>query len=632
MCGIAGILDRSGGVDVAAAARMQSALRHRGPDGKGGYVADGVALMHTRLSVIDVQGGAQPLYSPDRQIALIANGEIYNFVELRARIERDGYQFATASDCEVIIPLYKRYGDSCVEYLRGMFAFALWDAVRRRLLLARDRMGEKPLYLCERQGQLLFASELRALLASGLVERELDPRSVCNYFHYQFVPEPYTPIKGVRKLPAASILSVDTDKWRLRETRYWSMLSARSLKASPAEALRAELEDAIRITLRSDVPVGLALSGGVDSSAIACMAIAHGTPDLTAIAAGYAGEEQTDERPQARALARQLGLKLIEVEITDDEMVRDFPRLIDDRDDPIGDISGYGYYSVMRAAHEHGIKVMLQGHGIDELFWGYPWVRSAVAVNEEAYEAYRSGGSLPCLSWFRRRRSAAGVETAAAPAASSLRFFELAPFRHYIDRCKSWVFGPVLRALEKEFNIAEEFSYHRLGERIDLEVTRLICDYYLIENGVAQGDRLSMAHSTEMRLPFLDYRFVETVIGLRKRCRDDSLVPKAHFLDAIRHVVPADVLTRPKRGFSPPAERWQRLLRDQYGDLLVGGELVQKGMLSSKAAERFADRDLTGSSAAAVGRMGLILEIWCQQQIAAPAMAREPLCAVAEQG
>ncbi|MGB8507357.1 MAG: hypothetical protein WCD76_03050, partial [Pyrinomonadaceae bacterium] len=261
MCGISGIVSRQKVTpeEVSRVAAMSRALIHRGPDGAGEFRAQHVAFAARRLSIIDLEGGAQPLYNEDRSLALVANGEIYNHVELRRRLEALGHRFATGSDCESILHAYAEYGADCVRHLRGMFAFAIWDEARGRVLLARDAMGEKPLYLYERDGSLVFASEMKALLRSGRVPFELDPAAVNLYFHYQYVPEPRTAIKGVRKLNAAHLLVIDVEPWRVEERCYWRMEDAPPIEGDAPALIRDELETVSELVTRADVPVGVAL-------------------------------------------------------------------------------------------------------------------------------------------------------------------------------------------------------------------------------------------------------------------------------------------------------------------------------------------------------------------------------------
>ena len=298
MCGITGIVsnDPVKQLDLDRVIQMSEAMVHRGPDGAGEFHDRHVALAMCRLSIIDVAHGWQPLYNEDQSIVLIANSEIYNYVELCSTLRTRGHQFRTGSDSEVIVHLYEEHGADCVQHLRGMFAFALWNQRSRTLLLARDRMGEKPLYLYEQKGQLTFASELKSLLRSGLVSFELDPVAVDLYFHYQYVPEPMTPLKGIRKLPAAHTLTVTSDPWEVREACYWRMEDAPALHEDPATLIRNELEAVSDIVIRSDVPVGIGLSGGIDSSAVAALASRKYPGKIHAFSVGYPGYPPCDER------------------------------------------------------------------------------------------------------------------------------------------------------------------------------------------------------------------------------------------------------------------------------------------------------------------------------------------------
>ncbi|MEQ8662729.1 MAG: asparagine synthase (glutamine-hydrolyzing) [Gammaproteobacteria bacterium] len=610
MCGIAGMLVRPGQVpDLAAVDRMQQALHHRGPDGQGAYRDDLVALAHTRLSIIDLAGGAQPLYSHDRKHVLIINGEIYNYVELRERFVAEGYPFATASDCEVILPLYARYGSRCVEHLRGMFAFALWDTENGRLLLARDRMGEKPLYLYRDGETLVFASELRAMLASGRVPRRVDAQALRDFFFYQFVPEPRTAVAGVFKLPAATTLTVDVADWREEERCYWRMMDAEPIATDPARALNECLDETIRLVLRADVPIGLSLSGGMDSSAIACLAARVYPGRLTAISAGYREPSPVDERAVARQLAGQLGIDFIEVEIGEAELEDGFADMVAARDEPIGDISGYAYERVMQAAREHGIPVMLQGQGVDEMFWGYPWVKDSVARNQPFTFAALLAQLTARRPWRDRARGMLGYLREQGQHGPYLRFFDSTPHFAWMQEHAAEFFAAAM-VERAALDPRRHFARPAKGARMDLEATRLITELYLRGNGIPQCDRLAMAHAVESRLPFLDYRFIETAIGLRKFRRDDELQPKQRFQDSLCEVVPREVFTRPKRGFTPPVFRWQDRVRARYGGLLEDGHLVHLGVLQPDAARRVAAAQIEQPMLALTSRLALVLEVW----------------------
>jgi len=605
MCGICGIVSKTNvlGTMESALNGMTDALHHRGPDGEGRYADYGVSIAMRRLSIIDVQGGSQPLYSEDKGLVLIANGEIYNFVELRHELEAKGHVFRTRSDCETILHLYEEKGVDCVKSLRGMFAFALWDVKRRRLMLARDRMGEKPLYLCEQAGRLIFASEMKAILRSGLLPFELDPKSVDLYFHYQYVPEPKTILKGVRKLNAAHWMTIDVDSWRVEEKCYWKMEDAPPLYGNPGELIRGELDTVSEFVVRADVPVGVALSGGLDSGLIAALAAKRYPGQLHAFTVGYPGRPECDERDAAKELASYLKIPCHEVELRTEDVVESFPLINALRDDPIADISGHGYYHVAKAARDQGVPVLLQGQGGDELFWGYPWVREAAAetARKKACKETAFGilkylrCSLPkgsarwqfrqwledlcgiCSNlrmWGRHRRG----------KLDNFCFYDTIPAFSWICSHRQEFYGSDMADVLADRDTADSlFTFPHPWPDVDVRMTHLICDTYLRENGVSQGDRLSMASSVEMRLPLLDYRLVETVVGLRKTQSDSGLPPKQWLKDAAKGILPEFVLKRPKRGFTPPAEWYQGLL-SCYGANIKDGSLVQQGILNPQAA------------------------------------------------
>lgn len=645
MCGICGTIARDSVDATPAVASMQRSLRHRGPDGDGSFRAPHVALAMTRLSIIDVGGGWQPLYDEDRSIALVANGEVYNFVELRRELEGRGHRFRTRSDCETIVHLYEEHGDRCVEHLRGMFAFALWDDRRKRLLLARDRMGEKPLYVHRTPGRVTFASELKALLASGSPRAELDPAAVDLFFHYQFVPEPGTPLRGVTKLPAGHVMTIDVDPWRVEQRCYWRMEDAPPVDGDPATVLRAELDTVAELTTRSDVPTAVALSGGLDSSAVAALAARGSRRPTHAFSVGYEGRPPSDERSQAQVLAEALDMEFHDVELTTPEVVESFPSLVRSWDEPIADMAGFGYRAIARATRAQGIPVLLQGQGGDELMWGYPWVRRALAASRLRAAAWRGApapvwrylddapalecGAMddpePCAfhararaAWRQRRR-----DRSSAPG--RLVFYDLHPdFRAARAAAADGLYARDFGAAVDGDRPLSLFTVPPPWDRLDLTITRLISGIYLLENGIAQGDRLSMASSVELRLPLVDYRLVETVIGLRKRTPDDDRGPKSWLRDAVRDLLPDGVLARKKRPFLPPVRAWHRALFDAYGGLLEDGYLVGNGVLRAEAARSLAAGAFPDDAGSTLSFKALVLETWCRTFASSPTPPPSP--------
>lgn len=613
---------------------MSRSQIHRGPDGAGEFYTETVALASRRLSIIDPQGGWQPLYNEDESLVLIINGEIYNYIELRNRLKASGHKFRTDADGEVILHLYEENELDFINYLRGMFAFALWDSNRQRLILARDRMGEKPLYLYERDGQLLFASELKSLLHSRLVPFELDARAVNLFFHYQYVPEPLTPIKGVRKLDAARMLVVDQAKWRIEEKTYWKMEDAPPLEGEPEKLIRQKLEEVSELIVRSDVPVGVALSGGLDSSVVAAFA-ARRQPDLCAFSVGYAGRPESDERAEAETFARYLNVPFFDVELDTQTIVNFFPELNYWRDDPIADISGFGYYAVMKLAREHGVPVLLQGQGGDELFWGYPQLREAATRTLKKAALLRKPFSQSLLQSltldFPKNRSLNGVSAWARDFGGirsgwrsvkqqrenpdRMIFYDASP--DFIG-ASAQVQSLYSRRFREEIDADETYSLFTFSgewESVETTLTALVCATYLRENGIAQGDRLGMASSVEMRLPLVDYKLVETVLGLRKTQSDAKLPPKHWLKTAAEDVLPDWVLNRPKRGFAPPTREWHNALFAAYGDSLRGGYLVESGILSGEGGLRLANGEFPPEATSPVSFKALVLEQWCRQML-----------------
>jgi asparagine synthase (glutamine-hydrolysing) len=632
LCGICGAVSKAPVNDPEPVRKMRDALFHRGPDDEGGFASARVALGVRRLSIIDLEGGQQPLYNEDRSLILVANGEIYNFVELRVELEARGHRFATGSDCETILHLYEEHGFGCVEHLRGMFAFALWDSRRERLLLARDRMGEKPLYFYETAGQLYFASELKGLLASGRVPFDLDPDAVNLYFHYQFVPEPMTPLVGVRKLPPGHLMMVDTASWLMKEHRYWGMEEAPLLHGNPAEEIRAELEEIGRLIVRSDVPIGVALSGGIDSSAVAALVAKSSDKPVCAFSVGYEGRPDNDERDLAKELAGHLGMDFFEIELDAATVVGSFPEQVRAWDDPIADMSGFCYRAISELVHRHGIKVLVQGQGGDELFWGYPWVRRAVSASSLKAELWERGWSaLPRYLTSEHPERGAAMEDAGSDGRRTGPRLGWRRFREDLGKPRGRL---AFYDLHPDFVAAQEtmgrFYPAEFRSRLDsegpfapftvappledpaVEMTRLISQIYLLENGISQGDRLSMANSVELRLPLVDHRLVEKVVGLRKGRPDHEEPPKAWLKEAVRDLLPETVVARTKRPFLTPLRTWHRGLFDAYGTQLKDGTLVEMGVLRPEAASELAEGHFPDEADSAISFKALVLEMWCQ--------------------
>lgn len=606
MCGIIGIFHRQRGQRSALSTQHVRKLAHRGPDGSGVYNSTHIQLGHTRLAIIDLtEGGHQPMAYGDGRYVVTYNGEIYNYVELRTELEAKGERFTSSSDTEVLLAAYKVWGRECVNRFRGMFAFALWDEHAKILFLARDRCGEKPLF-CHRDGDCFsFASELKGLLPLLAHRPALDPAVVDMYLHYQYVPEPYTLLRGVHKLPAAHTLVLSPDDWHAEPVRYWSIEDAPDISGLPTDTdgilrcIRDGVEEAVKLTLRSDVPVGVALSGGIDSGAIAALAQKHCSEPMHAFSVGYPGRPSYDEREKARHLAEQLGVIIHEVELPVDHFVDFFPRLVRIMDEPIADPAAFGHYSVPKAAADMGIKVLLTGIGGDELFWGYPWVSRAAVVNDTIAKAPLLAAAAPLLASANVQRLLRRTTNSPhAPAAlrhwagllcemgdrytpkGQLRFYTAAPDFNDARRIKDSVYGPAMQALAADNPFRPTDIGSRSRTQIPAAVIRLLFDTWLVSNSLSLGDRVSMAVGVESRLPFLDSQLIELVMALRRRNPDHRLGQKAWLRAALKGVLPDEVLTRPKAGFQPPVWEWLSGVVARYGNSLRNGSLIKAGILA----------------------------------------------------
>ena len=600
MCGIFGIIDKNGlrDSDRFLLDRLAASLFHRGPDGGGVYVDKQAAIGMRRLSIIDVAHGNQPLWNESRNIGLVANGEIYNFVELRAHLEKNGHVFSTNSDCETILHLYEEYGTNCVSYLRGMFAFALIDIDRCKVLIVRDRLGEKPLYLAETAGRLVFASELKALVASGVVPFRMCDKAIHDYFMWGFVPEPGSAVLGTRKLAAGWLIEIDLDSGDRIERQWWSAMDAPPLEGDPEHLVRDVLEEIGQLVTRSDVPVGVALSGGVDSNLMASMASRHAKGLVHAFTVGYTGRDRHDESDAARECADRLGIEHHCIYLDPADISKSFSNMCLRRDEPIADISGSGYMALMELSRSNGVPVLLMGQGGDELFWGYPWTIRVIQENLRK-SRYLKGqaGVWNYVHPLKPPRSYPGLINwmlggfGLSEGIQALRRDqnESADRMVFWDQRSSWLTmarGEQSMAsidfINRTRNIdsGRFFTGPGLLDRPDISITDLLLKTYLLGNGINQCDRLAMASSVECRLPLVDYRLVEVAIGLRKH-NEDWKLPKKHWLaHAAKDMVPNEVFLRRKQGFTPPWRTWYKSIFKKYGNDLNQGELFKAGILS----------------------------------------------------
>jgi asparagine synthase (glutamine-hydrolysing) len=584
MCGIVGIVmrDPRATVDEARLKRMRDVIRHRGPDGEGLWLDGPVGLGHRRLSIIDLATGQQPMANEDGSAWIVYNGEVYNHDALRAQLVERGHRYATRSDTETILHLYEEAGEACVERLRGMFAFGIWDRARRELVLGRDRLGIKPLYYAETEQEFLFASEIKALLAVLRTPPRFNETILPEYLATGFVSGSETFFLGVHKL-----LPGRTLRWSsgggLKEQRYWTVPttpeSAPLTFDEAAREVRHRLEDCARSHLMSDVPLGIFLSGGIDSSALAAIVARLMKEPIQTFSVGFR-EAAADELPYARLVARAIGANHHEVVVTPDRFFEALPRLLWHEDEPIAFPSSVPLYFVSELAQRH-VKVVLTGEGSDELLLGYNRYRVAYwnlkiaslyrrAVPAGLRRQVREG--VIALPWAIRRY-ATRTFLAHAPNPRGLLYENFAVFAEAAQR-------RLLRStllLDARDPYTESLRCFAEGDGDDLaRMSRADLQTYLLELLMKQ-DQMSMAASVESRVPFLDHTFVEYVVGLPSRLKLQGVRTKAVLRAAMAGIVPPEILHRRKMGFPVPVGAWLRRPFDH---------LVREFILGPRAAQR----------------------------------------------
>jgi asparagine synthase (glutamine-hydrolysing) len=627
MCGIAGYVG-AGSREVLAA--MLPWLAHRGPDGDGMHVEPGVGLGMTRLAIIDREGGRQPMTNEDQSVWLVENGEIYNYRELRARLQARGAAFRTRSDTEVVLRAYEAYGDDCVEHLRGMFAFALWDRRRSRLLLARDRLGKKPLYYREGDGAVIFASEIKALLAHPAVSRRLDPETLHHYLAFGYSPGDRSILAGIASVPPAHLAVADGRGLRTRA--YWTLPgpAAPGATVPSAEAparVRRALVESVRLRLESDVPLGVFLSGGIDPSAIvASMREVTGERIATFTVGFGAADPSFDEAPYARLVARRFATDHHE-EILEPRVADLLPAIVRQFDEPFADSSAIATYVVAQATARR-VRVALSGIGGDETFAGYPrylglslseryrrWpgpLRGLARAAVRALARESEGGA----DWgARARRFVAGAEAALPDRYLGwTRFFDDADLRRLATPSLSARWTATVDRRQRA-----AFAAGAAGDPVDAAF-RVDLATYVPDDLLVMADRMSMAHGLELRAPFCDHRLVELSLAIAPRDKLAGGRLKAVLKAAFADVLPREVLARRKQGFMIPLGRWLRTdLREAMEDLLSGDRVRARGLFVPAAVDALKREHLERRRSHADRLFCLMmLELWMRSALDGP--------------
>lgn len=622
MCGIAGLIVKQKVQDTfAILRRMTSSISHRGPDDEGFFEAHTrdsrhfIGLGHRRLSIIDLGTGHQPIGNEDGSVQIVFNGEIYNFEELRNDLIARGHSFATASDTETIVHAYEEFGEACVEKFRGMFAFAIWDSAQEKLFLARDRFGKKPLFIYEQDGNLLFASEIKSLLAFPGVRPEVDRDAVWDYLAYRYVPGPATLFSGIRKLPPGSIAV--WEKGELRERCYYTPpdkqpWGGQAAPSDPVGRFLELLDESVNIRMVSDVPFGAFLSGGIDSSAVVGLMARHSSLPVKTFSVGFA-EAQYSELGYAAVIARQFGTEHHELTVSQDHLMDELPALVRFRDAPVAEPSDIPIYLLSKEARR-SVKMVLTGEGSDEFLGGYP---------KHVYERYAAGyqmlpGALRhglveplvhALPYRFRRAKTAIVNLG---------------LEDRQDRMPRW-FGALSGKERDELVAFRPAGGRSSGVQFDTptenSALRRILYFdqtsWLPDNLLERGDRMTMAASIEARMPFMDHELAAYVSSLPDSYRVRGRQTKWILREAMKRLLPAAILERPKVGFRVPVNEWFRgPMRDYLYDHLTGKDSLTVQYYRRDVLERVLIEHVNGRQNYEKLLWTLLnLEIWHRQYL-----------------
>ena len=617
MCGICGVFNfgTKAPADGVALKRAAAAMVHRGPDDEGFHLDGELGLGNRRLSIIDLPGGHQPLANEDQTLWITFNGEIYNYQELRADLISRGHQFRTSSDTETLVHLYEQFDIAALDALRGMFAFALWDSRRHRLMLARDRLGVKPLFYRLEPGRLVFASELRALRELAERPLEVEPQSVYDFFGFRYIPAPHTFYRDVQKLLPGHYLLADSNGVTTRA--YWDVPpeeeGARKAPAVAQEVLDL-LRESVRLRLIADVPLGVFLSGGTDSSAVVALMAELGARPLRTFSVGFDDPAYT-ELPYARVVARRYATEHQELVVRPEHLSDELPRLVTFRDEPVAEPTDVALYLISRLA-SRSVKVVLAGEGGDELFAGYP-----------KYAADRLSGLVSALpqevirrltSWlpYRQRRVKLALEALS--------------IRDEAERSATWfasfsreerqdLFSPDFLAQIDPAHPARVFESYLEKARDRSPLKRMLyadLKIWLPDNLLLRGDHMTMAASIEERVPFLDHKLVELAARVPTALLTRGFRTKVLLKRALRPYLPPETLQRPKVGFAVPVGEWFRgPLKSLVADLVLSPESRARGYFRAANMERFVQEHFDGVYDRQKQLWAMVnFELWARQQ------------------
>ena len=623
MCGIAGKLklDTQSLVNRADIERMLAPINHRGPDAGGVFLDKAVGLGHRRLSIIDIDGGAQPMANEDETVWIVFNGEIYNFQPLREYLISRRHVFRSRADTEVIIHLYEEHGTDCLGFLRGMFAFAIWDQKRQRLFLARDRVGIKPLYYCQTDESLYFASEIKSIIADPEIPRAIDPLMIRRFLTLKYVPFEDTLFRSVRKLPPGHYLVAE--KGRLAIRQYWDLRFSQDRWSTPFDTVVEELHDLLETTVRehmiADVPVGVLLSGGVDSSAIVSFAVHGTTKRVKTFTVGFNDVRVVDERPYARMAAERFGTEHYEISTSADDFWNFLPAYVWHMEETVCQPPAVALYYVSKLARSH-VKVLLSGEGGDEAFAGYQNYPNMLRLYRIANlfgplarplgAVAGFGAELLAMQRIQRYADALGRPL-------SEHYFSRTAFPSaYFHRRAAEIFAPAFlldtesrcakRRLAEIFPIGDDGKLSLLDQMLYIDTKT-----WLPDNLLVKADKMTMANSLELRVPLLDHKVLEFAASLhpshKVRGRDTKSVLKAAFAKTL----PTEILQRKKAGFPVPFASWlQGELAGRVKEVLLDDSTLRRGYFQKNSIERLLRKGPLSQDRSDQVFSLLVLELW----------------------
>jgi asparagine synthase (glutamine-hydrolysing) len=622
MCGICGKVNlgrNDATVEPALIRAMMDTIRHRGPDDDGLYVAPGVGLGHLRLSIIDLGSGHQPLSNEDGTIWIVFNGEIYNYRELREFLLSKGHVFRTQTDTEVIVHLYEELGPACLEKLRGMFAFALWDGKQKALFLARDRVGIKPLYYSLTDKAIVFASEIKALLADPAISRRLAPGIVDRFLTFLYVPGEETMLKGICKLAPGNYLLLKDGKAEIRQ--YWDLQFSKpsecpSLKDTENE-LSNLLAEAVELHMIADVPVGVLLSGGVDSTAVLSCAAERTQKEISTFTLGFADSGFADERPYARLAAEACGSQHHEMTITASDFAEFLPRYVWHMEEPVCEPPAIALYYVSKLARNY-VKVLLSGEGGDEAFAGYNNYRSIIWLERlkhvwPAANGAASWGLSQLNSWVHSARVAKYAPLVNATFPDYYYSRTSTPYRYSVNGIGELYTADFVKSIDKEYTvepIRKLFSKVKNQGVLD-QMLYIDTKTWLPDDLLVKADKMTMANSLELRVPLLDHRLLEFAASLPPHYKLNGLTLKYIWKKALSKRVPDRILKRKKAGFPVPYEFWLRNnLKDQVRAILTDQRTIERGYFQRAGVEKLMDANSEYGSYSKEIFSLVALELW----------------------